>query len=157
MAHRGHVCIFIFIVSIWVIVHISIPYSEFKLTSYTVASYNPDRFLLFSPCGTKFHTESQVQDTRQKEERWINLRTIEVCRLDGLTVHRIILNARAIKSGVITAVISSHGMHPKHRIAIERRRSNAFYNASQRPHPDAPSTIWRLRHFSNGPQWTVSS
>ena len=32
VAQRWHVCIFMFIVSIWVIVHISIPYSEFKLT-----------------------------------------------------------------------------------------------------------------------------
>ena len=150
-------CIFIFIVSIWVVVHISIPYSEFKLTSYTVASYKPDRFLLFSPCGTKFHTESQVQDTRQKEERWINLRTIEARRLDGLTVHRIISNTRAFKLRVITAVISSRGMHPKRWIAIQRRRSNAFYNASQRPHPDAPSEIRRFRYFQNGPRWTISS
>ena len=135
-------CIFIFIVSIWVIVHISIPYSEFKLTSYTVASYKPYRFLLFSLCGTKFHTESQVQDTRQKEERWINLRTIEACRLDGFTVHRIVSNARAFKSGVIMAVISSRGMHLKRRIAIQRRRSNAFFITHLKwPHLDAPSEI----------------
>ena len=82
-----------------------------------------------------------MQDMRQKEKRWINLKTIEAHRLDGLTVHLIISNTHAFKSGVITAVIASRGMHLKRRIAIQRRRSNAFYNASQWPHPDAPSEI----------------
>ena len=82
---------------------------------------------------------------------------IIACRLDVLTVHRIISNARASKSGVITAVIASRGMYPKRLIAIQRRRSNAFYNASQRPHPDAPSEIRRSRHNKKGPRWTVSS
>ena len=72
-----------------------------------------------------------MQDTWQKEERWINLRTIEARRLDVLAVHRITSKTRAFKSGVMTAVISSRGMHPKHRIAMQRRRSNAFYNASK--------------------------
>ena len=38
-------CIFIFIVIIRVIVHISIPYSEFKLTLIFRTPYKPDRFL----------------------------------------------------------------------------------------------------------------
>ena len=37
-------CIFIFIVSIRVIVHISISYSEFKLTRLFNAHYKPDKF-----------------------------------------------------------------------------------------------------------------
>ena len=37
--------IFIFIVIIWVIVHISIQYSEFNLTRIFNASYIPDMFL----------------------------------------------------------------------------------------------------------------
>ena len=41
-----------------------------------------------------------------------------------------------VDSGVITAVIASRVMHLKRWIAIQRRRSNAFYNASQRLHPD---------------------
>ena len=98
-----------------------------------------------------------MQDTRQKDEHWINLKTIEARQLDGLTVHLIISNARAFKSGVIMVVIASRGMHPKHRITIQRRRSNAFFNASQQPHLDAPLEIRRPRPNQNGPRWTVSS
>ena len=36
------------------------------------------------------------------------------------------INARALNEGIITAEISSRRMHPKHRIAIQQRRSNAF-------------------------------
>ena len=53
---RGCDVLFIYIVIIWVIVHISIPYLEFKLTLLKVASYIPVNTLKFSPCGTKSHT-----------------------------------------------------------------------------------------------------
>ena len=57
------------------------------------------------------------------------------------------ISARAIFKGVITVEIESRATHPDRRIAIQGARSNAFYNASQRLHPDAPSKIRRLRHF----------
>ena len=41
---RDMTCIFIFIVIIWVIVHISIPYSEFTLTPIFNAPYIPTCF-----------------------------------------------------------------------------------------------------------------
>ena len=65
--------------------------------------------------------------------------TIEARRSDVLADHRIRSNARAINSGVITAVIAARGMHLKRWIAIIQRRSNAFYNAYQQPHPDRRS------------------
>ena len=61
--------IFIFIVIIWVIIHISIPYSESKLTCIFNASYISDMFLQFLSCGTKFHTDPKSQVTWPKEER----------------------------------------------------------------------------------------
>ena len=49
------VCIFIYIVSIMSIVHISLPIIGNMLSLLSVAYYKPDWFLLFYPCGTKFH------------------------------------------------------------------------------------------------------
>ena len=40
------------------------------------------------------------------------------------------------------------GVHLDRQIVIQGARSKAFYNASQTVHPDAPSKIQRLRHFS---------
>ena len=51
------------------------------------------------------------------------------------------ISARAIFKGVITVRIESRATHPDRRIAIQGARSNAFYNASRRLHPNAPSKI----------------
>ena len=52
--HGGDMCIFIFTRIIMVIVHISIRYFGFKLTTMIGSPYILDRFISFSPCGTMF-------------------------------------------------------------------------------------------------------
>ena len=52
--HGGDVCIFIFTRIIMVIVHISIRYFGFKLTTIIGSPYIHDRFLSFSLCGIMF-------------------------------------------------------------------------------------------------------
>ena len=52
--HGGDVCIFIFTCISMVIVHISIRYFGFKLTTIISSPYIPDNALCFSPCGTMF-------------------------------------------------------------------------------------------------------
>ena len=56
---RAHVVrcdmIFLFMVSIRVIVHIRIPYSEFTVTFIIIMSYIPDFPFLFFLCETKIH------------------------------------------------------------------------------------------------------
>ena len=64
-----------------------------------------------------------------KEKHWINDATINARGSCGIVVHRIPSNARALKARVITAQINAQAMHPDRRIAIQRERSDAFYNA----------------------------
>ena len=64
-----------------------------------------------------------------KDEHWINGAIIDARGSCGLVVHRIPSNIRALKEGVITAQINARPMHPARRIAIQRERSDAFYNA----------------------------
>ena len=52
--HGVDVCIFRFTHIIMVIVHISIRYFGFKLTTIIGSPYIPDRSPYFSPCGTMF-------------------------------------------------------------------------------------------------------
>ena len=112
-------CIFIYTRNIRVIVHISIPYSEFKLTLLINTPYIP-YFHSFLSCGTKSHTILSVQEPWIK--RWSN-RSAWIAWTRGRT--------RALKEGVITVVIETYAMHLNLQIAIQGARSDAFYNASQ--------------------------
>ena len=56
---------------IWVIVHISLPIIGNTLTHIFDVPYNPDSFLLFYPCGTKFHRVLNAHDTWLKGKRRI--------------------------------------------------------------------------------------
>ena len=117
--------IFIFIVIIRVIVYISIPYSEFNLTHIIAPHYKRDAFLLFFPCGTKFHTVFSVQDMWQTARRWIKQSSDYRAWIAWTRGPLDPSNTRGINKGVITVVIESCGEHPDCQIAIQRRRSNA--------------------------------
>ena len=130
---------------------------EFKLTHIIAPHYKPDTFLWFFPCGTKFHTVFSVQDTWQTARRWIKQSTDYHAWITWTRGPSDPSNARDINRGVIKAVISYRGEHPDRQIVIQRRRSNAFYNASQRASSEGFITDRTAATFLKWLRWTVPS
>ena len=67
------------------------------------------------------------------------------------------INARALNKGVMMFVIQSCGENSDHRITIQRRQNDAFYNGHLRRSSRPSIKIKRLQLFRNGPRWTISS
>ena len=105
---------------------------------------NTFTYFNFSRVGLSSTRFLKLQVTWMTQRHWI---TMEARQSSTPANHWNRSNAPAVNSGVLTVVIISRGMHPKRWIAIQRRRSNAFYKristAASRPSIEIP----RPRYF----------
>ena len=114
---------------------------------------NQSLLFIFSRVGLSSTRFLRLQVTWLTKKRWIRGSALIGCARgppDRITRTWLI-------KGIITALMKRRGAHLDRPIAIQEARFKASYNAYLKLHLDAPSTIRRLRHFQNGPRWTVSS
>ena len=128
---RCDMCIFIFIVNIGVIVHISIPIIGITLTLNSAHIINPINFFNFLCVGLRSTRHFKLQVTWPSEEPWIEWRNDRRTWIAWTRGPLDLIKRTCLKGGVITALIKSSATHPDRRIAIQGMRFHAFYNASK--------------------------